>query len=169
MKELELVIVGAITGDVYKKIYEKVSQHEFEEIKLVINSGGGSISAGFAIYDLLKAQHKKITTYALGQCMSMATILFALGEKRYIGKHTLYMLHQSGYQAQDERVNVSAAQDILGNMKKHQKQFKKILMENSTISRKKLDAILSSPMDTYLSVKKVLKFKFATDILEEWK
>ena len=95
MKQLRIPISSDITAETYCKVMDAViDKTDIEEIVLIINSGGGSITQTFAIYDLLKSLDVKIITVAIGRCCSMATMLFSLGEKRYISENSMYLLHQ---------------------------------------------------------------------------
>ncbi len=66
------------------------------DISLYINSPGGYISDGMAIYDTMQFVHCDIATYCIGQAMSMGALLLAAGTKgkRFILPHGRVMLHQ---------------------------------------------------------------------------
>ncbi|WP_280263789.1 ATP-dependent Clp protease proteolytic subunit [Nocardia wallacei] len=66
------------------------------DIKLYINSPGGSVSAGMAIYDTMQLVESDIATYGLGMAASMGQFLLAAGAKgkRYALPHTRVMMHQ---------------------------------------------------------------------------
>lgn len=65
-----------------------------DPINIYINSPGGVITSGLAVYDVSKLIKAPIITTAIGQCASMAVILFLMGEIRYATKHIRFMLHQ---------------------------------------------------------------------------
>jgi ATP-dependent Clp protease protease subunit len=67
-----------------------------KDISIYINSPGGTISAGLAIYDTLRFLGCDITTYCIGQAASMAALLLAAGTKgkRFSLPHARVMLHQ---------------------------------------------------------------------------
>ncbi len=72
------------------------SQDPEKEIALYINSPGGSISAGMAIYDTMKYIKCPISTICIGMCASMAAVLLASGDKgkRIALPHSKIMIHQ---------------------------------------------------------------------------
>ncbi len=72
------------------------SQDPDKEIQLYINSPGGSISAGMAIYDTMKFIKCPVSTICIGMCASMAAVLLASGEKgrRVALPHSKIMIHQ---------------------------------------------------------------------------
>jgi ATP-dependent Clp protease protease subunit len=84
-----------------------------KDISLYINSPGGSVSAGMAIYDTMQYIKPDVATYCVGQAASMAAVLFAAGAK---GKRTLLpnsrvLIHQpliSGLQGQQSDIEIHA-------------------------------------------------------------
>jgi ATP-dependent Clp protease protease subunit len=84
-----------------------------KDISLYINSPGGSISSGFAIYDTMQYIKPDVATYCVGQAASMAAVLLAAGAK---GKRTLLpnsrvLIHQpwlSGLQGQQSDIEIHA-------------------------------------------------------------
>jgi len=65
-----------------------------KRIRLYINSPGGSVSAGLAIYDTMKCLATPVDTVCVGMAASMAAVILAGGEKRYILPHAEVMIHQ---------------------------------------------------------------------------
>jgi len=67
-----------------------------KEISLYINTPGGSVTAGLAIYDTIKSLSCDVKTYCLGQCASMGAVLLAAGTKgkRFSLPHSRIMIHQ---------------------------------------------------------------------------
>jgi ATP-dependent Clp protease protease subunit len=67
-----------------------------QDIKMYINSPGGSVTAGLAIYDTMQLVEPDIATYCLGQAASMGAVLLSGGAKgkRYALPHARVMIHQ---------------------------------------------------------------------------
>ncbi len=67
-----------------------------QDIKMYINSPGGSVTAGLAIYDTMQLVEPDISTYCLGQCASMGALLLAAGAKgkRFALPNSRVMIHQ---------------------------------------------------------------------------
>ena len=99
-----------------------------KDIDFYINSPGGSVSAGLAIYDCMQIIKPNVATICIGQAASMGAVLLAGGApgKRYALKHARSMIHQvsAGFQGTTADINVQAAEinrymdilmDILGN------------------------------------------------------
>src|SRR5438270_2635416 len=72
------------------------SEDPDRDINIYINSPGGSVSAGMAIYDTMQFIKPDVTTYCVGMAASMAAVLMAAGTKgkRFALPHSRLMLHQ---------------------------------------------------------------------------
>ena len=87
-----------------------------KEISLYINSPGGSISAGMAIYDTMNYIKCPVSTICIGMCASMAAVLLACGEKgrRIALPHSKIMIHQplinGHFQDQTTNLEIEAAE-----------------------------------------------------------
>ena len=103
-----------------------------KDIDLYINSPGGSVTAGLAIYDTLQAISCDVKTYCIGQCASMGAVLLSAGApgKRFALPSSRIMIHQpwGGAQGTASDINIQA-QEILrlktmlnGILAKHCKQ-----------------------------------------------
>ena len=92
------------------------SEDPKKEIDLYINSPGGSITAGLAIYDTMQVISCPVKTYCIGQAASMGAVLLAAGTagKRYALPNARIMIHQpwGGYEGTAADINIQA-QEIL--------------------------------------------------------
>lgn len=83
-----------------------------KDIDLYINSPGGSVTAGLAIYDTMQILSCDVKTYCLGQCASMGAVLLAAGAagKRYALPNSRIMIHQpwGGAQGTASDINIQA-------------------------------------------------------------
>jgi ATP-dependent Clp protease protease subunit len=88
------------------------SEDPDKDINVYINSPGGSVTAGLAIYDTMQYIKPKISTICMGQATSMGALLLAAGEKgkRYALPHTRIMIHQplGGVQGQATDIDIQA-------------------------------------------------------------
>ncbi|MFP4037344.1 MAG: ATP-dependent Clp endopeptidase proteolytic subunit ClpP [Desulfobacteraceae bacterium] len=88
------------------------SEDPEKDINLYINSPGGSVTAGLAIYDTMQYIRPEITTICMGQCSSMGALLLASGThgKRYTLPHARVMIHQplGGAQGQATDIDIHA-------------------------------------------------------------
>lgn len=75
----------------------KMSQMSNDPIEIYISSPGGSVSAGLAIYDAIRACPCDVHMIASGEIMSMGFIIFLAGKKRTAAPHTRFMMHSISY------------------------------------------------------------------------
>ena len=88
------------------------SENPEKDIALYINSPGGVVSAGLAIYDTMQFIRPAVSTICVGQAASMGAVLLAGGEKgkRYALPHSRVMIHQplAGFQGQAADIDIHA-------------------------------------------------------------
>ena len=88
------------------------SENPDKEISLYINSPGGAVTAGMAIYDTMQFIQPQVSTLCVGQAASMGAVLLAGGApgKRYCLQHSRVMIHQplGGYQGQATDIDIHA-------------------------------------------------------------
>lgn len=88
------------------------SENPDKEISLYINSPGGAVTAGMAIYDTMQFIQPAVSTLCVGQAASMGAVLLAGGApgKRYCLQHSRVMVHQplGGYQGQATDIDIHA-------------------------------------------------------------
>jgi ATP-dependent Clp protease, protease subunit len=110
-----------------------------KDIHLYINSPGGVVTSGMAIYDTMQYIKSPVSTICVGQAASMAAILLAGGEKgkRFALKHSRIMIHQplGGFQGQATDIHIHA-QEIL----RMKKRLNELLAEHSVQSLEKIEA-----------------------------
>ncbi len=108
LKERVIFVVGPIEDHMANLIVAQLlfleSENPDKDISLYINSPGGSVTAGLAIYDTMQFIKPDVSTLCTGQAASMGAILLAGGcaEKRYGLPHSRVMIHQplGGFQGQ---------------------------------------------------------------------
>ena len=88
------------------------SENPDKEISLYINSPGGAVTAGMAIYDTMQFIKPEVSTLCVGQAASMGAVLLAGGApgKRYCLRHSRVMIHQplGGYHGQASDIDIHA-------------------------------------------------------------
>ncbi|MBG7600978.1 MAG: ATP-dependent Clp endopeptidase proteolytic subunit ClpP [Gammaproteobacteria bacterium] len=116
LKERVIFIVGAIEDHMANVIVAQLlfleSENPDKDIHLYINSPGGSVTAGLAIYDTMQFVRPHVSTMCIGQAASMGALLLAAGEhgKRYSLPHSRTMIHQplGGFQGQATDIEIHA-------------------------------------------------------------
>ncbi|MBQ3892898.1 MAG: ATP-dependent Clp protease proteolytic subunit [Desulfovibrio sp.] len=138
------------------------SQDPDKEISMYINSPGGSVTAGMAIYDTMQFIASPVSTLCIGQAASMGAFLLAGGEKglRYSLPNSRIMIHQpsSGYQGQitDLDIHVREGQRL-------KKLLNSILARNTGSTPAKITA--ATERDNFLSAEEALRFGIIDRIL----
>jgi ATP-dependent Clp protease protease subunit len=114
LKERVIFLVGPVDDHVANLIVAQLlyleSENPDKDINLYINSPGGSVSAGLAIYDTMQFIKPDVSTMCVGQAASMGALLLAAGAhgKRYCLPHSRVMIHQplGGYQGQATDIEI---------------------------------------------------------------
>lgn len=120
LKERVIFLVGPVDDNVANLIVAQLlfleSENPDKDIHFYINSPGGSVSAGLAIYDTMQFIKPAVSTMCVGQAASMGALLLAGGEagKRFSLPHSRMMIHQplGGFQGQASDFDIHA-QEIL--------------------------------------------------------
>lgn len=120
LKERIIFIGTPITDDVSSLVVAQMlflqSEDAEKDINLYINSPGGSVTAGLAIYDTMQFVKCPVTTYCMGQAASMGSLLLAAGTagKRFSLPNSRIMIHQPWGGAQGQASDISIqAKEIL--------------------------------------------------------
>lgn len=116
LKERVIFIVGQIEDHMSNLIVAQIlfleSENPDKDISIYINSPGGSVTAGMAIYDTMQFTKPDISTLCIGQAASMGALLLAGGSagKRYALPHSRMMIHQplGGFQGQASDFDIHA-------------------------------------------------------------
>ena len=116
LKERVIFLVGPVTETTANLIVAQLlfleSENADKEIHFYINSPGGLVSAGLAIYDTMQYIKPSVSTLCVGQAASMGSLLLAAGEKgkRFCLPNSRIMIHQplGGFQGQASDIEIHA-------------------------------------------------------------
>lgn len=135
-----------------------------EDISIYINSPGGSVTAGMAIYDTMRFIGSDVSTICIGMAASMAAFLLSSGTKgkRYILPNSEVMIHQplGGATGQATEIKI-AAERIL----KLRENLNKKLAENTGKNIKEIEK--DTERDHFLNAKEALSYGIVDKILEK--
>jgi len=138
------------------------SEDSEKDISLYINSPGGTVTSGLAIYDTMQFLKCDITTYCVGQAASMAAVLLAAGTKgkRYALPNSRIMIHQplGGAQGQATDIHIQA-QEIM--------RMKKILNEILALhSGNKVERLeKDTDRDNFMSAEEAVKYGLVDEVI----
>lgn len=132
MDDRRIYLVGEITAEVatvaVAQLLHLAAKGE-EDIRLYINSPGGSVSAGMAIYDTMQFITPDVATVCVGQAASMGAVLLSGGAKgkRAILKHSEVMIHQPSGGSEGQATDMVIAAE---HIKRTKKMLTELLAEN---------------------------------------
>ncbi|MGX7577152.1 ATP-dependent Clp protease proteolytic subunit [Candidatus Vidania fulgoroideorum] len=167
LKERIIFLYGVINGNLSNSIISQLlyleSIDKKKDIKIYINSPGGNISDGLAIYDTFQFVKPDICTLCLGMAASMAAFLLAAGKKgkRFSLKNSRIMIHQpiGGFEGQASDIKIYS-KEIL-----HSKN--KIVNILSKITKRKKSSIYKDiDRDKFMSSKKAIKYGLIDRIIK---
>ena len=128
LKERVIFLVGPVDDHMANLIVAQLlfleSENPDKDIHLYINSPGGSVSAGLAIYDTMQFIKPDVSTMCIGQAASMGALLLAGGAagKRHCLPHSRVMIHQplGGFQGQASDIDIHAKEILKAREKLNQ-------------------------------------------------
>ena len=137
-----------------------------EEISLYINSPGGSVTSGMAIYDTMNFVKSDVSTICLGMAASMGAFLLSCGKKgkRYALPNSEIMIHQplGGAKGQATEIKIAAEQIL-----KTKEKLNKILSENTGQDLKKVEQ--DTERDHFLDANEALDYGLIDKIITQKK
>jgi ATP-dependent Clp protease protease subunit len=137
------------------------SESKTKPIYLYINSPGGSVSAGLALYDTMKHVSAPIVTINVGLAASMASVILAAGSKRMALPHSRTMIHQpmGGARGQASDIKVEAA---------HILSIKKNMVDMYAKATNQPSARIEMDMsrDNYMSAQEALDYGLIDEIIQ---
>ncbi len=166
LKERVIFLVGPIDDHVANLIVAQLlfleSENPDKDIHLYINSPGGSVTAGMAIYDTMQFIRPAVSTMCIGQAASMGAILLAAGAttKRFCLPHSRVMIHQplGGYQGQASDIDIHA-REIL----KARDRLNEILSKHTGQAVEKV--ALDTERDNFMGAEDAISYGIVDSIL----
>ncbi|MFP2997761.1 ATP-dependent Clp protease proteolytic subunit [Spongiivirga sp. MCCC 1A20706] len=119
LEERKVFLWGMVDDKSAKHVIERLMYLDSisnDEIQLYINSPGGYVTSGFAMYDTVKSLKSPVSTICTGLAASMGSIMLSVGKKgrRFIQPHAKVMIHQpsGGAQGQASNIEIQAKEII---------------------------------------------------------
>lgn len=160
----DLYIFGDITGypwdekdkDAYS-IVKELTGLSAKEVNVHINSYGGDVAEGLAIYNTLKNSGKKVTTYCDGFACSAASVIFMAGDERMMNDASLLMIHNAWtYASGDANALRKQAEDL----DKITQGSVNAYLERANISERELKDLMDQ--ETWITAEEAVNWGFAT-------
>lgn len=135
-----------------------------KDISFYINSPGGSVTAGLAIYDTMQYIKCDVSTICMGMAASMGAFLFSSGAKgkRYILPNAEVMIHQPLGGAQGQATEILIAAD---HIKRTKERLNKILADNTGKSVEEIFA--DTERDNWLTAEEAVAYGLADKIIDK--
>lgn len=170
LKERIIFIAGSINDAVANSVIAQMLLLEHEDpkkdITLYLNTPGGVVSAGLAIYDTMQYIKPDVSTICVGIAASMGAVLLAAGKKgkRFILPNSEVMLHQVMGEAGGQAVEIEiTARQIL----KIKDKLNQILAKHTNQSLSKIEK--DTDRDFYLSAQEAKEYRLVDEIIKEKK
>ncbi|MEX0274706.1 MAG: ClpP family protease [Flavobacteriaceae bacterium] len=166
LSDRKVFLWGGVDDDSAKHVIDRLLYLDMlnnKEIQLIINSPGGYVTSGFAIYDTIKQIKSPVSTVCSGLAASMGSILLSVGEKgrRFIQPHAQVMIHQPSGGARGQASNIEIqAKEII----KTKELSARILAENCG---QKFEKVLKDfDRDYWMNAEESLAYGIVDAILE---
>lgn len=170
LKERVIFIVGQVEDHMANLVVAQLlfleSENPDKDISIYINTPGGSVTAGLAIYDTMQFIKCDVSTLCIGQAASMGAVLLAAGTKgkRFSLPHSRVMIHQplGGFQGQASDIEIHA-KEIL----KIREQLNQLLSDHSGQKMETIDA--DTERDNFMGADEAVKYGLIDEVLESRK
>ena len=166
LKDRIVFVGGQITDEVANVVTAQLLFLESEdpelEVNMYINSPGGSVTAGLAIYDTMQFVKPPMATLCVGQAASMGAVLLAAGAKgkRYSLPHSRIMIHQlsGGFEGQAADIDIQAREAL-----RLREVLNQILAHHTGQNIKKIEK--DTDRDNFLSAEQALEYGLIDEVI----
>lgn len=167
LKDRIVFISGEIDDNVSNRVIAELLYLDSisnDDINVYINSPGGSVSSGMAIYDTMNFLNSDVSTTCLGIAASMGAFLLSSGKKgkRFILPNADVMIHQPLGGAQGQATDIKIASDRIINLRN---RLNKILSKNTNQSLKRIER--DTERDNYLTAKEAVEYGIVDKVIIE--
>ena len=168
LKDRIVFLGSGVNDEVSNSIVAQLLHLQSEDPKLdihfYINSPGGSVSAGLAIYDTMQFITCDVATYCLGQAASMGAVLLTAGaaKKRYALPNARIMIHQplAGMQGTAEEIMIHAKE-----FQRIKESMNQILIKHTGHTMKKIEK--DTDRDCFMTAEEACKYKLIVHVVEQ--
>jgi ATP-dependent Clp protease protease subunit len=170
LKERVMMLEGPIHDQLANLIVAQLlfleSENTEKDISLFINSPGGVITAGMAIYDCMQFIKPDIATYVMGQACSMGSFLAnaGAGGKRFMLPNARHMIHQPSGGAQGQATDIQIQAEEILKMKKN---LTEIYVKHNAKSKTFEDFSRDMERDKFMSAQEALDYGLIDKIIEK--
>lgn len=169
LQSREIFLTGGVdantTNELIKQLMYLEREDDEAEITLYINSPGGEVTSGLAVYDYMTLIKAPIRTVSIGTAASMGALLFLAGDKRQMLPHTRIMIHDPSYSNADmSGKKPHEIQHELDKLNETRQIIAQIISEKTGKTLEEVYEVTAN--DTYYNAEEALKFGLATEIID---
>ena len=133
-----------------------------EPVTLFVNSPGGEVTSGLAVYDYLRGMRSPVTTVCTGTAASMGAILFLAGQERLMFSHSKLMIHDPAYGSAPAGEKPRQMEERLRDLRRTQQVLSGIIAERTGHPVSEIDEI--TQYDSWYPAGEAVAFGLATGI-----
>lgn len=153
------------SNELIKQLMYLERQDSESEVTIYINSPGGEVISGLAVYDYIGMMKAPVRTVCIGTAASMGAILFLAGAKRQMLPHTRLMIHDPSYSHNDiGGRKPHEIQQELDKLNETREALARIISEKTGRSIEEIYKVTAD--DTFYSAQEAIDFGLATEILK---
>ncbi len=166
LKDRIVFLGGTVTDDLANLVTAQLlfleSEDPEREINMYINSPGGSVTAGLAIYDTMQFVKPPVSTLCVGQAASMGSLLLAAGAKgrRYALPHSRILIHQvsGGFEGQASDIEIHAREAL-----RLREILNEILAHHTGQNAKKIEK--DTDRDNFMSAAQAVEYGLIDEVI----
>lgn len=168
LEESQIFLVGEINAETANELIKKlmyIDKNDLGEVTIYINSPGGEVMSGLAVYDYIKIMKSPVRTVCIGDTASMAAIIFLAGEKREMLPHSRILIHDPSYGHLD--ISGKKPHEIqrgVDSLNKVRETLAEIISEKTGKSLDKIYEITAE--DHYFTADEAIEFGIANNIFK---
>jgi len=170
LKERIIMLEGEVHDQMANLIVAQLlfleSENPDKDISVFINSPGGSVTAGMAIYDSMQFIKPDIATYVMGQACSMGSLLAQAGAagKRYMLPNARHMIHQPSGGARGQATDIQIQAEEILKMKKN---LTEIYVKHNSKGKTFAELTADMERDKFMSAEEALAYGLIDKIIEK--
>lgn len=171
---MDIFVTDAISNNMVNRILQEIlllkrAPEKEKNIIVYINSQGGDVESGYAIYEILKLSGYKIITYAVNEVFSSAITIFLAGDERYATNYSHFMVHEP-YHEYDEEISTAMTtksyKKYLKELQGATNEYFKLICKHTSLTPQKIKNYISKTEsgDWYFRTNMAKKLGFVTKV-----
>lgn len=145
-----------------KDVVDQINGSHAANINVYIQSYGGEVAEGLAIYNALRRSKATVTTYCDGFACSIASVIFMAGKHRKMHKSSLLMIHNAWMLAVG---NADELEKQAEDLRTINEAIKQAYLDAVSITKEELDKLLDA--ETWITPASAVEMGFATDVVDD--